>query len=292
MSIVGQTASILPLWFVISFAVALVLSAVLGIRLHVYRPAAVLGPDRLPAGQPASLLLLPLGLGVFTLILAQSAMNGLPATALNQALLNAVPPLAFSVTILLADGAVGGFELIARLGINPRQFGGVPRKMLAAIIILPPAYAVSFLAEWVYMRMHVQHPAEHPLLKMMREAPSPTRWLLILTAVAIAPLSEELLFRGHLQTLLRRMFVALSSLGNRAGAPMTAPRKPPVWQTWAGILLTSCLFARAHDPWMRPPIFFLSLGLGYCYERTGNLWTSMTVHCIFNSISTFVFLTF
>ena len=72
--------------------------------------------------------------------------------------------------------------------------------------------------------------------------------------------------------------------------PIRFPARNPVWQTWLAIVITSLLFAAVHPLWMWPPIFFLSLGLGYCYERTGNLWTSITVHCLFNSVSTFLYL--
>jgi len=41
---------------------------------------------------------------------------------------------------------------------------------------------------------------------------------------------------------------------------------------------------------MWPAIFCLAIGLGYAYERTGNLWTCITIHCLFNSVSTFIYL--
>ena len=37
--------------------------------------------------------------------------------------------------------------------------------------------------------------------------------------------------------------------------------------------------------------FVLSLGLGYVYERTGSLCSSITVHLLFNSLNTFFYVT-
>jgi membrane protease YdiL (CAAX protease family) len=56
------------------------------------------------------------------------------------------------------------------------------------------------------------------------------------------------------------------------------------------VVLTSVLFALVHPAWSIPPIFLLSICLGYAYERTGNLWTVITMHALFNSISTVLFL--
>ena len=41
-----------------------------------------------------------------------------------------------------------------------------------------------------------------------------------------------------------------------------------------------------------PPIFILSMCLGYAYERTKNLWTSIIVHASFNAASVAMFLMF
>ena len=48
------------------------------------------------------------------------------------------------------------------------------------------------------------------------------------------------------------------------------------------LLAASILFALVHPLPTFPPIFFLSLCLGYVYERTGNLWASIFIHAIFN----------
>ena len=50
------------------------------------------------------------------------------------------------------------------------------------------------------------------------------------------------------------------------------------------------MFAIIHPGWTVPVIFVLSLGLGYAYERTGNLWVPLTIHLLFNTLQTTFFL--
>ena len=50
------------------------------------------------------------------------------------------------------------------------------------------------------------------------------------------------------------------------------------------------IFAVIHPLWTAPIIFFLSLALGYVYERTGNLWAVILLHAIFNTVSTTLYL--
>lgn len=72
--------------------------------------------------------------------------------------------------------------------------------------------------------------------------------------------------------------------------PATTGPGAAAWPAWAAIFLTSLAFASAHEAWTAPIIFVLSVMLGYVYERTGSLWTSIVVHAGFNILSTVYFL--
>jgi membrane protease YdiL (CAAX protease family) len=262
--------------------------------------------------------------------------------AVGSAFLYSVPPLSAAIVMLLVDWRLGGTALLRRLGLSLRRIpSGLFTGGLAAIVILPATYAIVIFEEPIYRRMNFTHPQEHDLLKLVGESPDHpiARVILTMSAIFIAPLVEEIFFRGHLQTFLQRLLIAISRpdqlshspglqgfliiQGGELPVPVTppaadaaaplanvaskldgrservidyaAPPLPtvvfkPVWQTWAAILLTSAVFASAHPRWMWPAIFFLAIGLGYCYERTGNLWANITIHSLFNALSTAVFL--
>jgi membrane protease YdiL (CAAX protease family) len=68
---------------------------------------------------------------------------------------------------------------------------------------------------------------------------------------------------------------------------------PRAWMRWTAVIITSLAFAAVHgELWLMPPIFFLSLCMGYAYERAGKVWVTMLVHATFNLTSTILFLTF
>jgi membrane protease YdiL (CAAX protease family) len=96
----------------------------------------------------------------------------------------------------------------------------------------------------------------------------PAATLLIISvfvaAVLIAPIIEELLFRGLLQSTLR-------SLG---------------YGPWLSIAIGSFFFVLFHAaPSHWPALFVLSMSLGYSYERSGSLLRPIFIHAIFNVTS-------
>jgi membrane protease YdiL (CAAX protease family) len=86
---------------------------------------------------------------------------------------------------------------------------------------------------------------------------------IILLAVAIAPIAEELAFRGYLYGVMRRYFGALPAL-----------------------VFTAVLFAIIHlnVPTLFP-LFILSCVFTVSYEATGSLLVPMTMHALFNTIN-------
>ena len=97
--------------------------------------------------------------------------------------------------------------------------------------------------------------------------------LFAITAVLIAPLFEELLFRGFLQPLLSRTFGLVT-----------------------GVLLTSALFGSLHLfqyslAWQYALIIFLAgVAFGWVRARTRSVVPGTLMHCCFNSVSVFGYL--
>ncbi|UCC98771.1 MAG: CPBP family intramembrane metalloprotease [Phycisphaerales bacterium] len=109
---------------------------------------------------------------------------------------------------------------------------------------------------------------QHQELELIAENPElPLRITIVVVAVIMAPLLEELLFRGLVQTAIRSFFVG----GNGA---------------WLAIAASSGLFALMHanaGHW--PALFVLSVGLGYTYEKSGSLFRPIFIHSFFNTAS-------
>mgnify|MGYP001192701181 CR=1 FL=1 len=106
---------------------------------------------------------------------------------------------------------------------------------------------------------------QHEALQVITQSSSaPLQTLMVVLAVAVAPLIEELLFRGLFQTMIR----------SYVGRP------------WPAIVIASILFAVIHqDAEHWPALFVLALGLGYSYERSGSLLRAIFMHAMFNGIS-------
>lgn len=108
----------------------------------------------------------------------------------------------------------------------------------------------------------------HETLRTLSESPdSFWPWVSVGCAVILAPIFEELLFRGMLQTAMVRAF----------------------GRTWPAIFVTSALFAATHlfsinMPWYGvAAIFVLSIGLGVAFERTKRIGVPIIMHVLFNA---------
>jgi membrane protease YdiL (CAAX protease family) len=205
------------------------------------------------------------------------------------AFLSTVPHGMAFLALLALDLAIFGGSM-APLGFSLRQAKrGLAGGAALSIVAIPLVFAGAVVTEFVYRAAHFTHPTEHELLRVLGDASEPlVRVVLVIGATVVAPVAEELLFRGHAQTIFRRMLaVTAPARTNSEGQSV-----PPRWATWGAIVLASALFAAVHAPWTWPPIFLLSLCLGWAYEQSGNLWTSVAIHATFNAVSTIIFLTF
>jgi hypothetical protein len=90
------------------------------------------------------------------------------------------------------------------------------------------------------------------------------RILVFIVAAVIVPFFEEMLFRGMFQSMIRAY----------------------TGKVWVAVILCSAIFTTVHPDFSHwAGLFILSLGLGYVYERTGSLWTSIFMHSLFNAVA-------
>lgn len=110
--------------------------------------------------------------------------------------------------------------------------------------------------------------AHEGLKLMMGPLSDPWRLLLIACAVVGAPIIEEIIYRGFLQSALVRGCDA-------AGI-----------SRWVGVVGASTVFAGVHAGSVPPHALVVLLALGVCFgvafERTGRLGVPIVMHAVFN----------
>jgi|GEM_PF-3021620 len=214
--------------------------------------------------------------------------------------------LAFGLKHLVPGGA-------RRIGLFRAGRGAAFLPALGyAAAAMPFILLIGNAAEVIYEMLDWHHPTEHPLLTSMDASGAVfEKVCAVLAAVVLAPLSEEILFRGHIQSAIRLLLSrrapelppplpvmeqpAIVPSEAAAVATPVLPYAPPAdarhtLASVAAVVVTSLIFASIHPLWSAPPIFVLALFLGFAYERRGNLWTCIFIHALFNGIMTTLFL--
>lgn len=159
----------------------------------------------------------------------------------------------------LFPGGLRGFGLRAdRLGRD------VAWATIGYLAFWPVCFTIAMLGTYGYEWLFSQEVPEHDVLKMLQEPEQSAAWTAVawILAGGIAPLFEELVFRGFLLTWLRNV-----------------TRSP-----WLAILLSGAAFGLIHHPqWhLVPALAALGILLGYLYARTGSLTLVVLFHAIFN----------
>jgi membrane protease YdiL (CAAX protease family) len=188
------------------------------------------------------------------------------ALFLNQATYSVGSAAVVASVLLLAklDFARGVKGLGLRLRTVPQDLGFAFLDLLAVWPLVLAAMSLTILVSKMYYGPDYRVP-QHEALKLISQSPPlALEVLLVAVAVGVAPVVEEMLFRGLFQTTLR----------SYSGRP------------WLAIGLTALLFATIHaDMSHWPSLFALALGLGYAYERSGSLLRPIFMHAMFNAVS-------
>lgn len=167
---------------------------------------------------------------------------------------------------------------LTELGVRPRRpFRDVLWSLIALMAVIPLCMAstVITVALGLVLGGDPPPPVGHETLNQIQSASSNEQkmafGILLASAILVAPLLEELIFRGLIQTCM------LAILGQ-------ARRWPAVWVT-AGMF--TLIHAGPGVQWQGlSGLFVLAVALGWLYERTGSLLAPMLVHVGFNSINT------
>jgi len=133
------------------------------------------------------------------------------------------------------------------------------RYLGLGLLLFVPAMWLNALYEGFLSRYDMKVQPE--LERILADAPSPG--LFIIAAVIIAPVVEEIFFRGFLFAGLKKRFS---------------------WPT--AMFISSGLFALLHLRLLAvPPIFILGLVFAYLYQRSGSIWPAIIIHALVNSLA-------
>ena len=164
------------------------------------------------------------------------------------------------VFVLAAFLVFRGFDLDALAGFS--KVGFVRVAALGAMLLFL-AYPLIGSAD-IITQYFLGHSSRQNIVELFSGSPTmQQRVLVIILAVAVAPVAEELVFRFFLYGVLRRYFGVV-----------------------VAILINSLLFAAVHQHLPSfAPLFVLAGCFTLAYEWSGSILISMTMHSLFNSIN-------
>lgn len=185
----------------------------------------------------------------------------------NVALLALIGALAGTLSAIVLARLLAIAEPNAGLAITQRC---IVQGFLGLLLAFPIVGLAAILLRQLHQSLGgTPEQLGHETLRALSDNPNSIySWILVACAIILAPISEELVFRGMLQTALLRAF-------NRP---------------WLAIFLSSTLFAATHTlgninmPWYAvAAIFILSIALGIAFERTKRIGVPIIMHVLFNA---------
>ncbi len=149
-------------------------------------------------------------------------------------------------------------ELASWLGLRGFNLLGLWRPAVAVLGCY--AMVVGYAAIVDALDIEALQPESTVPFEVVRE-----RLTIVLTGVAVvavAPLAEEVFYRGLIFGGLQR------------------------WGFWPAAVISGAVFSGVHlDPGSLIPFFIIGVVLAWLFWRRGNLWESVAFHVIFNAVS-------
>jgi uncharacterized protein len=194
-------------------------------------------------------------LAIWMITVIWQSLDAPKAITLNAILANSI---VYSSLILGVIGVMG-FQresAVSFFGLQPSKF---PKAAGTGLLWLIITYPLILIAQSFVQAVFGETDDAQMIVRYFLEHPDPRHR----AAVIVAPVAEEILFRGYFYGVIRRF-------GGRLPA----------------LLTSSLLFAaiHVHLPSMLG-LGLLAVILCLLYERTGSLWATITMHATFNALT-------
>ncbi len=179
-------------------------------------------------------------------------------------LANSIALVVAEPLFLLPVAIIFGWKRISwkHLGFRSFKWNGLAIGIGALIVIYPLILIHNLILVWLKVETQGDSIAE-----ALKNIGSP--WLFVLASVILAPLAEEVLFRGFLFAGFRQRFGWVKAL-----------------------LLSSAIFASFHLQLVAfIPTFLLGAVLAFTYQRSNSIWPGIILHFLVNTLGVCVTLT-
>lgn len=222
-----------------------------------------LGPTRDPGFSPLVFACGALLSVAYVVLVLVSRESNSPLLSMPASLL---PFGLFALVFSRCSHVLGGFRIVGLLPRHPKRdlIWGTAGGGVALLLAWTTGLIVMQIS--VYYGLDVESVGHDTLVDLLTNFSTAKLMTVILGAVIIAPLMEELLFRGIMQTSLLHVFGM---------------------SRWSAMLYTATMFSVTHAwvvPWQNLlTLLVLGLVFGYLYERTGSLLPPILAHAVFNA---------
>jgi membrane protease YdiL (CAAX protease family) len=168
---------------------------------------------------------------------------------------------AFVVLVIVSLLQFRGFDVETSAGFFKVSFF---RTLATGAILLVFAYPLIGLSEAINQRLFGGDSSKQSIVEFFSGSRTiDQRIMIIVFAVAIAPVFEEFVFRFFIYGVIKRYFGCLF-----------------------GVILSALLFSAAHAHFPSfVPLFVLGSCFAIAYEWSGSILVSMTMHSLFNSLT-------
>jgi len=192
----------------------------------------------------------------------------------NGASMPPMPPLIIVLMLVFGVVAFGGVAWY-RMGEEMRTcnlvaLGDRPARgwwrWLAAACACVAVFDTAYFC--LLHAVHLDRFAHNPVMDMLSKMSGWSLWAAMATAVLLAPVAEEMFFRGTMFGRFRARGYAVS-----------------------GAVISALMFAALHGvPALLPVPFVLGLATAWVYHKSGSLWPAMALHILNNGVAVVAFL--